>query len=108
MTWGHVIYEADARIAFEKLRSVLEKAKTPISVVVDIRANPRFPMKLILTEGRGPYTHPMLGEWLIIGTSLIAHSIESTMSRFYGRRNVHWFRTEEEVMTYLESKVELA
>lgn len=104
MIWQQKVDDADVRTAFRTIMRTLNDAQVPIVVVVDLRADPKFPLRATLEEGRGPYKHPMLEEWLIIGSNWTARAIERTLTSLTGRKNVRWFNTEAEVMDYLSRK----
>ena len=106
MTWQHQVIYNDVRDAFHSINFTLNASTEPMYVVVDITSNPNFPLNATITEAAaGPYRNPKLKEWLIIGSSGLARIIEQILSSLTGRRNVRWFKTEAEVMAYLESQM---
>jgi hypothetical protein len=105
MTWQHVVKYYDLRDAFRGIEAKLNVSTRPLYVVVDITRSPNFPLNATVAEAAaGPYRNPNLVEWLIIGSNRGAHIVEQVLSSITGRRNVRWFKTEAEVITYLQNQ----
>lgn len=102
MSWSNKVSDADVRNSFKQINNLLAAAKHPMFVVVDITADPNFPIAATLTGALfGPYRNPNLREWLIIGSNTAAHFIERTLSGATGRVIVRWFENESEVEAYV-------
>ena len=109
MNWQNRVREQDVRIAFEKINLVLNGHGQPLYVVVDIRANPNFPLNATITGALfGPFRNPLLQAWLIIGMNPLARIIERTLKSVTGRSNVFWFSDDAEVQAYLEQQNSLS
>lgn len=108
MTWANVVTHLDVKEAFKEVDVILNKAEEEMFVVVDISTNPNFPLSATISGALyGPYRNPQLREWLIVGSSVVAHSIERTLVNITGRSNVRWFTTLAEAFAYAEeSKVQ--
>lgn len=108
MSWSSKVSDGDVRNSFKEINNLLTVAEHPMFVVVDITADPNFPIAATLTGALfGPYRNPNLREWLIIGSNTAAHFIERTLSGATGRVIVRWFETQADVDAYVEQSVEL-
>ena len=105
MRCGHHITIDDVNHAFKEVDTLLYQATEPLYVVLDLRTDPRIPLVATLQAASfGPYRNPRLKEWLIIGSSPVAHTIVRILGATTGRHNVRWFVTEDEVKAYLDVK----
>jgi hypothetical protein len=104
MTWPHHIDDIEVKMAFQKIAEVLEQASEPLYVVVDVRQNPRFPLKATLAEARSVHVHPRLRGWLVIGSNWLARAIDRTLSSLTRRKSVQWFDSEDAVIAYLQAE----
>lgn len=105
MIWSHQVNRQDVNPAFRELVNLLNQARGPLRVVVDLRQNPQFPLNETLTGAlSGPFRHPHLAEWLMIGSSPMAQAIARALSAVTLRRNLLWFESEAEVFAYLEAQ----
>jgi hypothetical protein len=43
----------------------------------------------------------MVREWLVIGNNWMARTIEGTLAKMTGKKNVRWFKTEADIFAYL-------
>lgn len=104
MIWQHRVDKADLGQAFKTITEMLDASETPLYIMVDLRANPNFPLTETISGALfGPFRHSMLAEWLVIGASSVARSIGGILSNATGRSNIHWFKTEAEALAYLEN-----
>jgi hypothetical protein len=102
MMWPPRPTRSDVRVAFDQLTRRLDRTLTPLYVVADLRAKPQLPMRTTIREALlGPYNHPMLAAWLVIGTTPVARVIAQSLGSITGRHNVYWFKDDEEVLAYL-------
>lgn len=103
MTWQREVNYPDLSDAFRQIEEKLNNSAQPLYVVVDITRNPNFPLNTTVAEAAaGPYRNPKLVEWLVIGSNLGARMIERLLSSITGRHNVRWFKSEAEVIAYLQ------
>lgn len=103
MTWERNIVVTDVHHAFEVVMNHLEETETLIYVVVDITANPRFPVTQTVAEAMPPHQHEMMAGWLVIGENILAKSIERVLSTMTQRKRIHWFDTIQDALDYIES-----
>lgn len=102
MLWSSKVNDGDVRSSFKEINNLLTVADHPMFVVVDITADPNFPIAATLTGALfGPYRNANLREWLIIGSNSAAHFIERTLSGATGRVIVRWFENASDVDTYV-------
>jgi hypothetical protein len=102
MLWQHEPDRIDVREAFGHLSRFLDDAAVPLRIIVDITADPRFPLAETISGALwGPFRSKMLLEWLVVGSSNMAHGIGRTLSAVTNRQNIRWFSTMDEVMSYL-------
>lgn len=102
MIWEHTVDKDDVTRAFHDLVDCLDSAIAPMYVIVDVRADPRFPLiETFRGALNGPFRHPNLSEWLVVGANSVARSIGSTLVSVSSRDNIHWFNTFEEALDYL-------
>jgi hypothetical protein len=86
------------------LNTILNEAPEPIYVFVDLRERPNFPLADTLRGALdGPFRNPNLKEWLVIGSSAMAHTIGRMLSAMTRRHNIKWFDSEEEAVAYLKA-----
>lgn len=105
MIWEHAVEKDDVAHAFRDLVDCLDAAPTPMYIVVDLRADPRFPLiETFRAALNGPFRHPNLSEWLVVGANSVARSIGSTLVSVSNRDNIHWFNTLEEALDYLADR----
>ena len=102
MTWACRVDPRDIRDAFQAVHNVLNDTQAPVYVVVDLCNNPQIPLLDTLYAAIEPYRHPLLEEWLVVGTSQVAYLVERSLSRITGRHNVRWFNTCEEALQYIK------
>ena len=102
MIWQHSAKTEDIIEAFEQITEYLGQSEELVYVVVDITSKPNFPMAVTINSAFiGPYGHPKLAQWLIVGSNQMARMIERTLSFLARRKNVLWFETEQAVMEHL-------
>ena len=102
--WAHAVRREDVVTAFRDLNTILNEASEPIYVFVDLRERPNFPLADTLRGALdGPFRNPNLKEWLVIGSSPMAHTIGRMLSSITRRHNIKWFNTEEEAVAYLKT-----
>lgn len=105
MIWQHDVNEADVLPAFYALTQRLNRTVEPLYVVMDLQARPKFPMAETITGAMsGPFGHPKLAYWLMIGTSRPARIIENVLTQVTRHRNTAWFNSLEEVHEFLQTK----
>lgn len=106
MIWNKQVTDADVKRGFNEVNNLLSAARQPMFVMVDILANPKFPIAATLTGALfGPYRNSNLREWLIVGSNATAEFIERTLSGTTGRKIVRWFANEAEANHYVREMV---
>lgn len=106
MRWPRVIERESIKEAFRTIVSALDASDVPMYVVVDLHANPDFPMTDTIQGAYfGPYRHEMLAEWLVVNTNILGRMIGNTLSSITRRHNIKWFDTMEEALTHLQEMV---
>jgi len=109
MVWASRVNDTDVKQSFKAVDAILTSAGHPMFVVVDITADPNFPISATLTGALfGPYRNPNLREWLIIGSNTAAKFIERTLSAATGRTIVRWFATDAEAAAFITQASESA
>ncbi len=103
MTWQHKVNALDVTRAFAAIMEVLNHTDHPTYIVVDIRSNPSFPLIETAISAVDTQRHPMLAQWLVVGTNWMAHTIERVLVNMSGETKVVWFATEAEAQAYLEA-----
>ncbi|MCI0709164.1 MAG: hypothetical protein L0154_03285 [Chloroflexi bacterium] len=105
MTWQHDVDKDDVGPAFQEITDFLNVAPDQVYVVVDLLQNPRFPMVETMRRAlAGPYDHPKMQAWLVVGSNRLARQIENFLSTVTGKKNVYWFDTIDEAMTHLQQQ----
>lgn len=103
MRWEQDVVPTHVQAAFSRISQLLSESSEPLSVIVDIRTNPNFPLSSTITGAIfGPFRDPKLKEWLVIGSNPIAHIIERILTKATGRSNIKWFDNMAEVNEYLQ------
>jgi hypothetical protein len=101
MTWRNEIKDADVIYSFGEIINALATTDQPIFMIVDLTANPTYPLLTTVHEALPAYRNDMVREWLVIGNNWMARTIEGTLAKMTGRKNVRWFRSEADVLAYL-------
>ena len=102
MNWQKNVQPEDVRLAYEDIMTVLQQTSTPIYVIVDLTANPQMPMSETLRGALyGPYGHPMLKQWLVVGKHQVGQVISRLLEQATRKKQVIWFDTMEEARQYL-------
>ncbi len=102
--WRDSLKDAEVIDSFAEINNALAQADQPIFIVFDLTANPTYPLLTTVHEALPAYRHDMVREWLIIGNNWMARTIEGTLAKMTGKKNVRWFKSEADVLAYL-SKV---
>lgn len=103
MVWNRQVTSDDVSTAFHEITALLDKSSQQIDIIVDIRQNPNFPLQTTISETlRGPFNHPKMGKWLVIGSSLMAKVIANVLINMGQRDNILWFDDEDALNTFLE------
>jgi len=103
MTWPRVIERDSIKEAFRMIVTALDTSNVPLYIVVDLHANPDFPMtETIQGAYFGPFRHCNLAEWLVVNTNILGRMIGNTLSSITRRDNIRWFETMEEALQYLQ------
>lgn len=106
MIWPSSVSMEDVRSAFSEITSILNTNHLPMFIIVDIRANPKFPVSTTLASAYyGPYRAANFREWLIIGTSTTARFIGATLNSITGKNLVCWFDDKDSAEKYLSDRM---
>lgn len=92
---------SDVFAAFQQVKMVINQARYPTYVIVDLRQNPDLPMALTVRMIHQVNQNPMMAGWLLVGAAL-EHQMQGTQVSTYGRPPLYWFRTYEGALGYLE------
>ena len=103
MTWQHGVNALDVPRAFAAIMGGLNHTHHPVYILVDIRNNSSFPLIETAISAVDAQRHPMLAQWLVVGTNWLAHTIERVLVNMSGEKEVVWFDTEDEVQAYHEA-----
>jgi hypothetical protein len=99
MTWQQDVRLGDVSNAFKAINSTLDNTDNLLYVIVDIRSQPKFPMaETIFAAVRGPYRHPKMAAWLVIGDNRVARMIGTTVSNIARRNNIEWFESMQSAL----------
>ncbi len=103
LIWEERVHEADVPAAFHALTAILDKAAAPVHVLVDLSRNPNIPLAATTQETlSGPFRHPRMGEWLVVGTNWRAKMVADVITKVGLRTNIHWFDAEADALAFLE------
>lgn len=100
MKWPHLIDKGSITQAFRDIMSVLVAAVEPITIVVDLRDDPKFLMSETIAGAYKCFRHPNLGAWLVVGANPRARMIGQALTTMTQRDNIHWFDTIDEMEAY--------
>lgn len=103
MGWGHQPKPNDINQAFNQIIHILNDVEMSVDIIVDIRANPHFPMHLTVQRAFATNQHPMMGDWLVVGQSPTAKIISRLITTL-NRDNIHWFDTLDAVYARLKAR----
>jgi hypothetical protein len=100
--WRNSLKDAEVIQSFGEINNALAKADHPIFIIFDLTASPTYPLLTTVHEALPAYRNEMLKEWLLIGNNWMARTIEGTLAKMTGKKNVRWFKTEADVMAYID------
>lgn len=104
MVWDHDVYKPDVQSAFAEITAMLDQTDKPIYVIVDLLSNPMFPVQTTVSAAMaGPFEHPMLAEWLVIGANSTARLIARTLTTLAGIDNIRWFKSVDEALNHVQT-----
>lgn len=104
MGWGKGATGRDVQNAYREISAYLETLDESICIVVDLRENIYMPVRETLTGALlGPYKHPMVGAWLVIGANAFAQNVAIMLKGVTKQDMVVWCEDEVEVFNYLEA-----
>lgn len=108
MNWEHVIHKEDLQPAFKAVVDLLDASESSLYILVDLSKAPDFPMVETTLEAlRGPFRHPCVAEWLVIDAKRPARMIGDLLMRSSGRKNIRWFKREEQALNYMAKAVKV-
>jgi hypothetical protein len=99
--WRNSLRDAEVIHSFGEIKNALAKADQPIFIVFDLTANPTYPLLTTVHEALPAYRNDKLKEWLLIGNNWMARTIEGTLAKMTGKKNVRWFKSEADVLVYM-------
>jgi hypothetical protein len=103
MSWELKAKKEDIKKAYHEISQALDEAKSPMYVVVDLRRNIQMPLKETVAGAfLGPYNHPKLAAWLVIGGHRMARIVANSLSQMGREQRVEWFDSEIEVYARLK------
>ncbi len=104
LAWEPSVREADVHPAFAALTDILNHAAGPVHIVLDLTCDPNIPLSLTTQEAfSGPFRHPNLGSWLVVGANWRARMIADVISQVGPGDNIRWFGGDAEAVDYLNS-----
>jgi hypothetical protein len=104
MKWEQKASKEDIKRAYRLISEALEAASSPIYIVVDLRNNIQMPLKETVSGAFfGPYNHPKLATWLVIGGHQMARIVANSLNQMTREQRVEWFDTEADVYNRLKS-----
>lgn len=105
MVWAQQVNEADVLPMFMDLSRRLNASPRPMIVIVDLSNKPQMPLTETLTGAMsGPFGHPNLGYWVMIGSTRVARIVENVLTKVLRNRNTIWFDTNEEAFAFIRQQ----
>ena len=106
LVWKARVTGNEVHSIFNHLQAQLSEAEVPHYIVLDLSANPQFPLKETTAAALfGPYRHPMVIEWLVVGSSEYWKLIEQTLASATNERKIRWFDTVDEAADYIHQRL---
>ena len=100
--WSQNIDPDDVRDTMCTINTLLDKTSLPLHVIIDIRQNPDFPLWSTIKETMfGPFRHPNMGHWLVIGSNKTAKFIAYILTEVSNRASIVWFDDEASLWQYV-------
>lgn len=107
MVWEQQVNEADVLPMFTMLTRQLNASPRPMTVIVDLSNKPQMPLTETLTGAMsGPFGHPNLGYWIMIGSTRVARIVENVLKKVLRQHNTIWFDTHEEAYAFIREKAQ--
>lgn len=103
MTWERVIDARDIDPAFRAILRHAAERRAPFYVVVDIQADPRFPLMETMTHALRIQRLPELHGWLVVGQNSMARQIAHFLTKVSRQEKIRWFATMDEVQAFLNA-----
>lgn len=108
VTWTGIVDGQAINTSFRAMQTYLDAAASPLPIVLDLSGCQRFSAPDALRGALfGPFRHPMLDEWLVIGADSLARNIGRVLSNVTRIHNIRWFFTHEQAYTFLAAKTGL-
>lgn len=105
VTWTGSVDGTAINTTFRDLQSYLDAARNPLPIVFDMSQCTRFSAPDALRGALfGPFRHPLVDEWLIIGADALARNVGRVLTNVTGIDNIRWFFTHEQAYTHLLAK----
>ncbi|MEQ9030774.1 MAG: hypothetical protein RLP44_18820, partial [Aggregatilineales bacterium] len=91
--------------AYESLTDKIQSTDAPIYVIVDIRADPAFPLQVTINNSLRISRQQNFNQWLVVGSNRSARMISSVLNSM-GTAKILWFDTVDDALdsvAYAES-----
>ncbi|MDQ7026031.1 MAG: hypothetical protein Q9P01_01670 [Anaerolineae bacterium] len=109
MVWDADIKAKDVSQAYQQITTELDQSETLKYIIVDLTSNPNMPFAETLRGALyGPYKHPMLKQWLVVGDHQVGHMVSRLLFSTTGKKHVIWFDSIEDAYDHIENEVEIS
>ncbi|MEQ8676013.1 MAG: hypothetical protein RIC84_22545 [Aggregatilineales bacterium] len=105
MRWGSKPNTSTVIRAYESLTDKIQSTDAPIYVIVDIRADPAFPLQVTINNSLRISRQQNFNQWLVVGSNRSARMISSVLNSM-GTAKILWFDTVDDALdsvAYAES-----
>jgi fructose-specific component phosphotransferase system IIB-like protein len=104
MHWQRQVVVADVDKAYEDIEAFLSTAEKGLYVIVDISADPVFPLSATLRGALGPHRNPRLLGWVVIGSNAVARLVARMLNTTNRKQIIHWVDSYADAITFVEKK----
>ncbi len=102
MRWGSEPRVSSVNRAFDELTEYLQNAASSrITVIVDIRADPAFPLQVTGKRALSITRHPRFDQWMVVGSNRGAQMISNVLKSVVNAK-ISWFDSCESALTHLD------
>lgn len=101
MHWTATPHERDIETAFHQILDNLDSNAQITHVIVDITANPQFPLDQTIHHALTVHEHPCFGKWFVLGHTKMAQLIRNALVLLTHKDNIVWVQGYQDIEIHL-------
>lgn len=100
MRWGSQPSVVNVNHAFDVLKLHLHNATSAVTIIVDIRSDPNFPLQVTGRRALAITRHPDFEQWMVVGSNRSAQMISNVLKSVVNAK-ISWFESCEDALAHL-------